>query len=1036
MKKQLNLIITTVAIVFGLTFATSANAQGLKNPSFEDGTTGWTVSGLVPQTNSSFTSKHGATYLEKWVGKGSAVGSASVKQVVDDLMPGKYTLTVAAQNLDQNDLAKKCTGAKIYAGSKSTTVYTTNDYTVEFTYFSGDLEIGYQATNATGNWLAVDNFRLERIGAPSAAETKTALTTLIASAEKLYGDGSGIGAAEFLNVIDDAKAVLANNAVSDDDALEAYVALQQGMQTYNINNVSEENPINVTKYIANPSFESSTTGWTVSGLVTQTNTSFTKKNGNTYLEKWVGKGSAVGNGSVSQVIKNLPNGVYKLTVAAQNLDQNNTTRKCDGAYIYANDVKTTVYTTNDYSVTFTSIAGEAEIGFKGENAMGNWLAVDNFRLYLVGKVDTKAIVEEIQRIVTIAEELTGKMMNGKVLAALNSAIEAGKNITESSSDADIRNAKNALDEAIEAAQQSVAEYEALAEELESVRKSYDETKNGAADFLAEIQKAEALVKNAEATSEELSNEINALETAKLAFLIANATPGTGTAVKITYTNHDVPTGATEALMRAGSVGSNVLERGVCWSTEHNPTVLDARTTKMFNNNGYIFHVKGLKPATVYYLRPYIMNKTYEVAYGDEVKIVTHPKGNCVGTWDEGAPDEAANTRCRNAIRETIEYFNQWTGIKGFTLSGHYGAGTATADCSYGGWMRIGPNAGNQAIGTVIHETGHGVGVGTSSRWSDTNVHSWTWFGREANDLLHFLENKYNDENVVMVGDGVHGWGANASYDWFVNGADKDTHTELQYIGGCVLLYGLFIDGLCPTNGYTNGIPGYTYNFDADKKYYIMCKDADHGLGDGLLYWRTNFSVCWKSMIGSEEISDDAAWKLEYNPMTGYYSFQNVSSGRYLTHAANGSNMSFKSTTSPSLTEWFQLMPDRTDVTIGTGESAFTTHGYWFTWNDSGNKSMQAGDLNQSNGYGVAQIKSFNYASNASTQHWIIISEDELSKYREAYLASGIQSVDADKLGSDTPAAIYSAAGVRTNEYQKGVNIVKMVDGTTRKIYRY
>ena len=64
-----------------------------------------------------------------------------------------------------------------------------------------------------------------------------------------------------------------------------------------------------------------------------------------------------------------------------------------------------------------------------------------------------------------------------------------------------------------------------------------------------------------------------------------------------------------------------------------------------------------------------MNKTYTVAYGEEVKIVTHPKGNCTGSWDNGAPTAEANDRCRTAINQTIEYFNEWTGIKGFTLQG-------------------------------------------------------------------------------------------------------------------------------------------------------------------------------------------------------------------------------------------------------------------------------------------------------------------------------------------------------------------------------
>ena len=297
-----------------------------------------------------------------------------------------------------------------------------------------------------------------------------------------------------------------------------------------------------------------------------------------------------------------------------------------------------------------------------------------------------------------------------------------------------------------------------------------------------------------------------------------------------------------------------------------------------------------------------------------MKLVTHPQGTCTGSWDNGAPTEAANTRCRNAINETIEYFNQWTGIKGFNLSGHYGASTPTADCSYGGWMRIGPNAGNQAIGTVIHETGHGVGVGTSARWKDTNVHNWKWYGHEANEVYSFLENKdadpYNSE-FCMVGDGTHGWGASASYDWFVNGADKDKHLEYQYIGGCALLYGMFIDGLCPTSSYSNGIAGYTYNFDDSKYYYIMNKSDQCGLGDALLSQRLSYASLKNYISTGTEIDETAAWTLEYDPQTSLYSFKNVATGRYLSRASSEAGL--KILAKPTATEKFQLMPDRTDV---------------------------------------------------------------------------------------------------------------------------
>ena len=882
------------------------------------------------------------------------------------------------------------------------------------------------------------------------AVDKTGLQQAITSATTYYGKGTGNGAASLKIAIDAAQKVADDTNTDIITVLEATSTLNKAIDAYRQQNISEENPLDKTEYILNPSFENSTNGWDYENLATQTNTEFKKKAGSTYLEKWKESGS-VGSGYVKQVIKNLPNGIYKLTAGAQNYTQSSTNNKNTGAYIFAGKEQTTIYTPDDYSVTFTSIAGEVEIGFVAENATGNWIAVDNFRLYLIGQISTQDALAELQRMIKEIEERetpVSVIMSSTAAKAQQEAIAKAKLISETSTEADIQTAMKNLLAADEAALLSMAEYEALLKKIQEVATNAGEgyeAKEGGNALKQEIDKAYELTTNADATSAELAAGIEHLNTALLAFNIANATPGTGTAPKVTITNSYVATGATEALMRATMTGSNILERGVCWSTEHNPTVLDSRTTKSFSLNGYIFHVKGLKPATVYYLRPYVMNKTYTVAYGDEVKIVTHPKGTCTWSWDDAGPDDATNERCRKALKETIDFFNEWTGIKGFHLSGHYvpgaGAGGGTADCSYGGYMRISQNSANQAVGTVLHETGHGVGVGTHPRWSDKNVHDWKWLGREANKIYQFLENKEGNDEYVMVGDGTHGWGEKATYDWFVNGSSTDKHLELQYIGGCILLYGLFIDGLDPTSSQwwvteNNGIPGYTYNFDDSKKYYLMNKNAECGLGEGVLYQRSSTAVAWKPNLTDEAINDSAAWYIEFNPQSGYYMFKNAASGKYLTHNTSNSNVSLKSTSSPGTNERFQLMPDRTDVTIGAGSSKLTTHGFWFTWtvNKADFKSMKANTCGKITGYGSINQTAFDYSDKATNQQWIIISEDELEAYRNAAISTNIESVAQEDRTEKSVTGIYTIDGIRLPKTQKGFNIIRYNNGTTQKIY--
>lgn len=719
--------------------------------------------------------------------------------------------------------------------------------------------------------------------------------------------------------------------------------------------------VNETRFIKNPSFEFGTSNWDIEGMTMQTNSDFSPKAGTVYLEKWVSQSSTVGDASVLQTLVNLPAGKYKLSASAQNYKQSSPTTKCTGAYLVAGDEKTIIQTPASYEVEFTNLTGQIQIGFVATKASGNWLAVDNFRLYR-----TEEISEQ-----TLLDTLLSKCAAADTLLAWN------------------------IDEGLKAKiSQSIANARALTASSEK----------------SELQKA-------------LLSLVQLTERAHFAILLANATANPGTAPLVRRTNSYVPTGATQALMRFDCINcSGELERGVCWSTEHNPTILDERTTKHFVLNGNVYHIKGMKSSTVYYLRPYQMDKYYNVSYGDEVKIVTHPTGSCSGNWDYNAPNDAANARCSIAIDQTIEYFNEWTGIKGFTLSGHYGAETATADCSYGGWMRIGPNAGNQAIGTVIHETGHGVGVGTSARWGDDNFHAKSgdrrWKGREATTMLQFLENRAGDSNYYMKGDDQHSWGNVASFDWFVNGADKDKHDEFQYIGGCCLLYAFFVDGLCPTSSYSNGLAGYSYNFDDTAKYYLMCKDPERGLNTGLLTLSKQsvvyYNIRTENCLG--EVSDKSAFHLEFDPNSGMYAFRSVEYDRYLTHSTDNSLSTKKATSEPTETEKFQLMPARTDVTIKVGDVSITTNGFWLTWVNSGNKAMSA---NSKSPNGICEVADYNASDNSTKQQWIILTEQQVQQLNQATLDLGLNNLESSAATKE----IFNLSGQRVTAPTRGLYII-------------
>lgn len=154
----------------------------IKNPSFESDFTGWVYQDMARQDNNVFSIKKGTYYAEKWTGRGGVVGNALVKQTIKDLQVGTYRLTVAAQNIQEDTPTNAQTGAWIFANSDQTAVDVRKDYTLEFVLVSDQLTIGFQAKNASGNWIAVDNFRLELLS-EDFETVKTGFEALIAKAE-------------------------------------------------------------------------------------------------------------------------------------------------------------------------------------------------------------------------------------------------------------------------------------------------------------------------------------------------------------------------------------------------------------------------------------------------------------------------------------------------------------------------------------------------------------------------------------------------------------------------------------------------------------------------------------------------------------------------------------------------------------------------------------------------------------------------------------------------------------------------------------
>ena len=730
----------------------------------------------------------------------------------------------------------------------------------------------------------------------------------------------------------------------------------------------------MTEKINNPSFENDLTGWTNSGMKTQSNTSFDKKDGSIYVETWVPEGSRVGNVSVSQTLTDLSIGTYTLTATAQNIAQNANTSKQTGAYIFADDQQVEVYTAGDYSVTFIVIENEANIGFKTVSATGNWVACDNFRLQFSG-IDLDAAKEKLESRITNATPLTSQKMQGDVLQDLNTAITNARNATASETGDEIQNAAVNLAKAVKDAETSIAAYASLQTSIAEQNELYGEgTGNGAADFKSIIDAAQSNYDNATVTDEEIAQIIINLENAALTFRIANATGEVPTVV----TDTRYARGATMIFGRStvtAPSGGTIKERGLCWSTSPEPTIFDNRTTDYFSNNGQIYKIKGLEPSTIYYVRAYAISDGDMVGYGDPIKVITIPMGKINYTYNNGGPADA-NARINAALVSAVDYWNNLTSINGLNITCNYGAGTPTADCSYGGWMRVGPNSDYQRTGTILHEMGHAVGVGTHPYWSGPSVlransNSGIWLGDRVTEVMRFWE---NDNTSTLTGDGTHMW------PYGINGAHEDTGEESLYTINGLITQALGEDGL-PLTGYNDGftLPAYVFEQEDNVKYYIRNESEKYGRYTSYLTVTSSGTLKWEDYTAEEALAQDStAWYITFNPKTCYYNFRNAATGNYITYATSSFRTASKET--PGTNENIQLMRSRVDAIGSNFPADIPQRGYWMIHPGSNGLHPDCLAGSPRNRTTVAE---FNIDNSSDIQRWIILTADEATAFEQA-----------------------------------------------------
>ena len=299
---------------------------------------------------------------------------------------------------------------------------------------------------------------------------------------------------------------------------------------------------NVTDKVLNPGAENRMLGWDVTyldgGDIWNTQTKGEEKAvgyhgyNNLAFECWRNSNAGLTNGSIFQVVRDLPNGTYVFGAYATATRDSwaPSIDDIEGVYLFANEHTIPVATHRvegmterwahaiKFNVATTVTDGTIKFGMKTENSYASFVTMDNVTLYYFGDKDYQTALEEMAKIdmdATIAKVDTflKYKMNVDTIAFINAAIEAAAGVTAETAaqiDEDLWWGKRQ-------AVMSIAQYEALAKAIASAKEiaakewsDYETTVASLATLNSLIKEAEGMYDEAIAEKFELATWVDSL----------------------------------------------------------------------------------------------------------------------------------------------------------------------------------------------------------------------------------------------------------------------------------------------------------------------------------------------------------------------------------------------------------------------------------------------------------------------------------------------------------------------------------------------
>lgn len=162
-------------------------------------------------------------------------------------------------------------------------------------------------------------------------------------------------------------------------------------------------------------------------------------------------------------------------------------------------------------------------------------------------------------------------------------------------------------------------------------------------------------------------------------------------------------------------GCSLVQRGVCWSTNMNPTINDQKFASGTTVGTFYALMTGLSVDKTYYARAFATNCAGTV-YGENVKVQPL-MGQVTYTLDQSVINAGERTHrlIKEAMDSAMYYYNRYTPFKA-NIPVYYSSGIPTAQANYHGSIGFGKEEVYMYVGTAMHEMAHYFGSGTTNAW--------------------------------------------------------------------------------------------------------------------------------------------------------------------------------------------------------------------------------------------------------------------------------------------------------------------------------